>query len=110
MINTLELVEHICEAHSSHFSAVFNMLSFYRFFAFFLIVFLLQQNLRVAVAIRPLKTREHTVRVHPVSERRMPPSLPSFTINRYKKIEADAFRPTSSGHSPGVGHFQPPTA
>lgn len=86
------------------------MMSLYRFLAFFLIMFLLQLNLRVAVAVRHLETRQHTVRLPPVSERRLPPSIPSFSINRFKKIEDDAFRPTSSGHSPGVGHFQPPTA
>ncbi|XWS49374.1 hypothetical protein CRYUN_Cryun13aG0158200 [Craigia yunnanensis] len=41
-----------------------------------------------------------------------PPSnnLNRFTINRYKMIENDAFRPTSPGHSPGVGHLDPPPA
>ncbi|KAM7490821.1 hypothetical protein LguiA_033742 [Lonicera macranthoides] len=38
-----------------------------------------------------------------------PPSINRFTLNRYKKIE-DAFRPTSPGHSPGVGHHDPPGA
>ncbi|XP_022738733.1 precursor of CEP12 [Durio zibethinus] len=33
-----------------------------------------------------------------------------FTINRFKKIEGEAFRPTSPGHSPGVGHYSPPSA
>ncbi|GMI95682.1 hypothetical protein HRI_003237500 [Hibiscus trionum] len=36
------------------------------------------------------------------------PSL-SFTINRYRKTETEAFRPTSPGHSPGVGHLDPPS-
>ncbi|XWS38861.1 hypothetical protein CRYUN_Cryun19dG0166400 [Craigia yunnanensis] len=42
-----------------------------------------------------------------------PPSiinLDRFIINRYKMTETDAFRPTSPGHSPGVGHFSPPSA
>ncbi|KAJ0110718.1 hypothetical protein Patl1_02667 [Pistacia atlantica] len=39
-----------------------------------------------------------------------PPASISYTINRYKKTEADAFRPTSPGHSPGVGHDVPPHA
>uniref|UniRef100_A0A7N1A5G9 Uncharacterized protein n=1 Tax=Kalanchoe fedtschenkoi TaxID=63787 RepID=A0A7N1A5G9_KALFE len=82
----------------------------YRLLALFVILFLLQRNLRVAVATRPLESHQHTVLGPPVRELRVAPSLPSFTINRYKKIEADAFRPTSSGHSPGVGHYEPPTA
>ncbi|KAK8650386.1 hypothetical protein V6N13_140027 [Hibiscus sabdariffa] len=35
-------------------------------------------------------------------------NLDRFTINRYKKTETEAFRPTSPGHSPGVGHLDPP--
>ncbi|KAL2544387.1 Uncharacterized protein Fot_13620 [Forsythia ovata] len=34
-----------------------------------------------------------------------------FILNRYKKTEADAFRPTPGpdpGHSPGMGHNSPP--
>ncbi|KAL0447639.1 UNVERIFIED_CONTAM: hypothetical protein Slati_1891800 [Sesamum latifolium] len=31
-----------------------------------------------------------------------------FRFNRYKKIQADAFRPTAPGHSPGMGHNDPP--
>ncbi|OVA18369.1 hypothetical protein BVC80_1833g18 [Macleaya cordata] len=36
-----------------------------------------------------------------------PTTKQSLPIHRYKKIE-DAFRPTSPGHSPGVGHGNPP--
>lgn len=43
---------------------------------------------------------------HP--NRPKPPTIGVFTLNRYKKIEADAYRPTSPGHSPGVGHDVPP--
>lgn len=32
----------------------------------------------------------------------------SFIINRYKLTDSDAFRPTEPGHSPGVGHDNPP--
>ncbi|KAL9669568.1 hypothetical protein QQ045_007115 [Rhodiola kirilowii] len=85
------------------------MAASYRVLALFVVLFILQQNL-MAVAIRPLESRKNSVLGPPVSQHRVPPSLPSFTINRCKKIEADAFRPTSSGHSPGVGHFEPPTA
>ncbi|KAL2348760.1 hypothetical protein Fmac_002760 [Flemingia macrophylla] len=38
-----------------------------------------------------------------------PPSLDSwYSINDEKGNEGDAFRPTSPGHSPGVGHQAPP--
>ncbi|KAL6985569.1 hypothetical protein U1Q18_018945 [Sarracenia purpurea var. burkii] len=36
------------------------------------------------------------------------PRFMTFTINRYKKTETEAFRPTTPGHSPGVGHQDPP--
>ncbi|KAK7407003.1 hypothetical protein VNO78_08642 [Psophocarpus tetragonolobus] len=41
-----------------------------------------------------------------------PPSLDSswYSINDEKGDEGDAFRPTSPGHSPGVGHQTPPKA
>ncbi|OMP07954.1 hypothetical protein CCACVL1_01186 [Corchorus capsularis] len=40
-----------------------------------------------------------------------PPSISvGFRINRYKMTETDAFRPTSPGHSPGVGHNSPPSS
>ncbi|KAG6608019.1 Precursor of CEP4, partial [Cucurbita argyrosperma subsp. sororia] len=39
-----------------------------------------------------------------------PASMSTFSINRYKYVEMDAFRPTSPGHSPGVGHKDPPGA
>lgn len=31
-------------------------------------------------------------------------------INRYKKTQTDAYRPTSPGNSPGMGHDVPPKA
>lgn len=37
-----------------------------------------------------------------------PPSLDWYTINDEKSGEGDAYRPTSPGHSPGVGHQTPP--
>ncbi|CAN0880210.1 hypothetical protein LINGRAHAP2_LOCUS13532 [Linum grandiflorum] len=51
-----------------------------------------------------------------------PPPLPPATMqgpppfvglvspySRHKAVNQDAFRPTSPGHSPGVGHDSPPT-
>ncbi|KAE9606962.1 putative encoded peptide [Lupinus albus] len=40
----------------------------------------------------------------------LPPSLDWYTINDDKDGEEDAFRPTSPGHSLGVGHQSPPSA
>ncbi|KAA8521062.1 hypothetical protein F0562_011785 [Nyssa sinensis] len=39
-----------------------------------------------------------------------PPSSGRFILNRYKKSETEAFRPTTPGISPGTGHLQPPSA
>lgn len=36
------------------------------------------------------------------------PKLISARISRYKKIQTDAYRPTSPGNSPGMGHDVPP--
>ncbi|KAF9624907.1 hypothetical protein IFM89_015529 [Coptis chinensis] len=44
-----------------------------------------------------------------LSKLRHPPTA-SFVFNRYKKTQADAYRPTSPGHSPGVGNNHPPGA
>uniref|UniRef100_A0A0A0KWX0 Uncharacterized protein n=1 Tax=Cucumis sativus TaxID=3659 RepID=A0A0A0KWX0_CUCSA len=51
--------------------------------------------------------------IHPHNPHAITPPAPvsletSFSINRYKYVETDAFRPTSPGHSPGVGHNEPP--
>lgn len=37
-----------------------------------------------------------------------PPSLGWYSKNDDKADEGDAFRPTTHGHSPGVGHETPP--
>ncbi|CAN1779629.1 hypothetical protein LINPERHAP1_LOCUS14808 [Linum perenne] len=34
----------------------------------------------------------------------------AYRHNRYKKMDHVAYRPTTPGHSPGVGHDEPPTA
>lgn len=47
----------------------------------------------------------------PRGKQRESPSIDDFhwfTLNRHKLMEEDAFRPTSPGHSPGVGHDHPP--
>ncbi|KAH6831264.1 hypothetical protein C2S53_009459 [Perilla frutescens var. hirtella] len=37
-----------------------------------------------------------------------PPKISGARISRYKKIQTDAYRPTSPGNSPGMGHDVPP--
>ncbi|KAL0447640.1 UNVERIFIED_CONTAM: Precursor of CEP4 [Sesamum latifolium] len=37
-----------------------------------------------------------------------PPVMIGYRVNRFKKIEKDAFRPTAPGNSPGMGHDDPP--
>ncbi|KAK2661895.1 hypothetical protein Ddye_000469 [Dipteronia dyeriana] len=76
----------------------------------FLVVLLLQNNFEMISASRSLGV------FHPPAiprsglsmNRPKPPSVHYYTINRYKKTETEAFRPTSPGHSPGVGHNEPP--
>lgn len=50
--------------------------------------------------------------VHPpptIPRSPQPPSVDYwYSINDAKSSEGDAFRPTSPGHSPGVGHQTPP--
>ncbi|XVF52219.1 hypothetical protein PTKIN_Ptkin05aG0001600 [Pterospermum kingtungense] len=75
-----------------------------------LIMFLLlQQHFEVISASRSLVFRAKHSLSHP-----SPPSIISiddrFAINRYKMTETEAYRPTSPGHSPGVGHLDPPPA
>ncbi|CAL9028539.1 unnamed protein product [Prunus brigantina] len=83
--------------------------------SFFMVALLLGQNFDlVAASSRPL-LHTHPPAVHIGSlNKPIPPSIGRFTINRYKMTEsssgADAFRPTSPGHSPGVGHQNPPGA
>ena len=45
---------------------------------------------------------------HPPANSKLVSSIGGYSSNRYKKIETEAFRPTSPGHSPGVGHHDPP--
>ncbi|XVE57277.1 hypothetical protein DITRI_Ditri04bG0078500 [Diplodiscus trichospermus] len=61
-------------------------------------------------------SRSQHFRASPTSKdslRKTSPSsinLDRLTINRYKMTETQAYRPTSPGHSPGVGHDKPPSA
>ncbi|PON76162.1 copper amine oxidase family protein [Trema orientale] len=62
--------------------------------------FLLLHNFGVTASSRPIA-------IH--SKPPKPPSTVWFSVNHYKINEADAFRPTTPGHSPGVGHESPPS-
>ena len=61
--------------------------------------FLLLHNFGLTASSRPIGIRSKP----------KPPSTVSFSVNHYKINEADAFRPTTPGHSPGVGHGSPPS-
>ncbi|WOH13527.1 hypothetical protein DCAR_0833037 [Daucus carota subsp. sativus] len=56
------------------------------------------QHFVVFAASRPLKMRSPGVSISGEQK-----ALQGFVVNRFRKME-DAFRPTSPGHSPGIGH------
>lgn len=77
-----------------------------------LFLLLVHNNFDHAQASRPLEIF-HPPGVIPGKSDLMkprPPSIGRYVINRYKKTETEAFRPTTPGHSPGVGHQEPPSA
>ncbi|KAK9716049.1 hypothetical protein RND81_06G208100 [Saponaria officinalis] len=79
---------------------------------FFVISFLvLTQNLEYVTATRPIHGSPITQKP-PSTRLKVIKSSPSisagFKINRYKKTETEAFRPTAPGRSPGAGHEEPP--
>ena len=45
---------------------------------------------------------------HMIIKRLHHPNAAAYRINRYKKTETEAFRPTIIGRSPGAGHGGPP--
>ncbi|KAK7835100.1 precursor of cep12, partial [Quercus suber] len=67
------------------------------------------KNLSAIVALRLAGIHPPTIPRGSLSKPK-PPSTGWFTINRYKMVEINAFRPTTPGHSPGVGHDHPPVA
>ncbi|GLT91367.1 hypothetical protein SLE2022_092580 [Rubroshorea leprosula] len=83
-------------------------------------ILLLQQHFQLIAASRsPMFHPPAIPRASVMREPIRPPAIDfnaftinfnGFTINRYKMIQSDAFRPTSPGHSPGVGHDEPPGA
>uniref|UniRef100_A0A9I9CYM7 Uncharacterized protein n=1 Tax=Cucumis melo TaxID=3656 RepID=A0A9I9CYM7_CUCME len=81
-----------------------HLSNFFPLIALLLLLLLLHSLL--VTSSRPLHD------IHPHNRRAITPPAPvsetSFSINRYKYVETNAFRPTSPGHSPGVGHNEPP--
>ena len=79
-----------------------------------MVILLLQQNLSPITASRPTDIKWPIEPYPPTfsKESLTKPKPPStwFPINRYKMAEIEAFRPTTPGHSPGVGHDEPPPA
>ncbi|CAL0331635.1 unnamed protein product [Lupinus luteus] len=69
---------------------------------------ILQLNFGLVIPSRMLNL--HHLSPPPILRSPLPPSLDWYTINDDKGGEGDAFRPTSPGHSPGVGHQTPPSA
>ncbi|CAL0311728.1 unnamed protein product [Lupinus luteus] len=72
-----------------------------------LFLIILQHNFGLVIPSRVLNLQPPP---SPILRSPLPPSLDLYTINDDKGSEGDAFRPTSPGHSPGVGHQTPPGA
>lgn len=74
------------------------------------IFLILQRNFGSIAASRPVAVGIHPPAAIPSGRltKPKPPSTAWFSVNRYKMVEIDAFRPTSPGHSPAVGHREPP--
>lgn len=79
------------------------------FMVIFFLLVLLEQNFDLVAASRPPRIQPPVLVHKGWSRKPKPPSTEGSAINRYKLTE-DAFRPTSPGHSPGVGHESPPGA
>lgn len=86
--------------------------------AVYMVLLLLQHHFGLISAyhlhkIRPPATVRALVKPNPPAPVRAliklnPPAMVGFRFNRYKKIEKDAYRPTTPGNSPGMGHGSPP--
>ncbi|KAK4401054.1 hypothetical protein Sango_1211500 [Sesamum angolense] len=75
----------------------------------YLLLVFLQLHFGLMSAYQPQKIRPPApVRalIRPVVN--PPPARIGFRVNRFKKTETDAFRPTAPGNSPGMGHDGPP--
>ncbi|OIV92924.1 hypothetical protein TanjilG_20586 [Lupinus angustifolius] len=74
---------------------------------FFLII--LQYNFGFVTPSRVLNLQPPAPET-PILRSPLSPSVDWYTINDDNDGKGDAFRPTSPGHSPGVGHQTPPRA
>ncbi|OAY24263.1 hypothetical protein MANES_17G001300v8 [Manihot esculenta] len=85
-----------------------KVLFLFSLFSLFLVALHLHIDLAEA-ASRPLHI--HPPTIPKASLRKPKPYFANlYAINRFKFTETEAFRPTSPGHSPGVGHENPPGA
>lgn len=80
-----------------------------------LLLLLLQLNLGLVEGSRKLNNNIHppaiaTTNSYSFKSPKAPSSYVSYSTNTYKVNEEDAFRPTTPGHSPGMGHDVPPGA
>ena len=73
-----------------------------------MVILLLQQNLSPITASRPTDIHPPTFSKGSLNKPKPPSTW--FTINRYKMVKIEDFRPTTPGHSPSVGHNHPPIA
>ncbi|CAK9138799.1 unnamed protein product, partial [Ilex paraguariensis] len=55
-----------------------------------------------------LKVLPPAITIPTPSRPKSPATTGGFTINRYKNMETEAYRPTTPGNSPGAGHNGPP--
>ncbi|KAL3498076.1 hypothetical protein ACH5RR_040808 [Cinchona calisaya] len=81
-----------------------NKLTFYMIFLLLHHHFVIISSTRLTKMVHPPPAPAH------ILSRPKPPSTDTISFNRYKKMEVQAFRPTSPGRSPGMGHDDPPGA
>lgn len=79
--------------------------------AFMILLLILQQHFDLTYASRQLQKVRLRTRVRSLKWPELQRSIDRFNLNRHKKTEIEAFRPTPGtdpGHSPGMGHNSPP--
>lgn len=72
----------------------------------FTILLVLQQHFKTVHASRPVEF--HPPAIPSTRKIPRPPSTFPYKIHHLKKVGPEAFRPTTPGHSPGMGHDIPP--
>nr|DAD36364.1 TPA_asm: hypothetical protein HUJ06_007005 [Nelumbo nucifera] len=73
------------------------------------VVILLVQNFYVVLGRNKLEPHASLVPKDSTTTKTRYPPVYGFSFNHYKNMETDAFRPTTQGHSPGMGHDDPPS-